>query len=511
MDNFETNLSDIDFETHLEEPAVTEYKRYHGNKTDKKKLPNESSNILVVDDSETNLDLLTQILLSEGFSVAAFKDGAKALAFAMQYPPDIILLDIMMPETSGYHVCKTLKENDRTRDIPVIFISAKNDILDKVKAFSIGGVDYIPKPFQVDEVLARIQTHLKIRHLQKNLEKKNEELANTLEELKRTQHTLIRQEKLAALGQLIAGIAHEINTPLGAIQASAGNISHAIKSSIHQLPELLRDLAPEQQNYFYLLVKKVIENREDFSSKDARKRRKEMIVKLNASRIDFSETIADFLVGMGIKDDIDPFLPILTSPKCLKVLENANYLYMQHNNCENIKIASDRAAKVVFALKSFVHFCASNRMTWSNIKDGIEVVMTLYHNYLKRGIQVVTHYEDVPAIKCFPDELNQVWSNLIQNAIYAMQGKGTLEINLADRQDYICVQITDSGVGIPEDVKDRIFEPFFTTKPTGEGSGLGLDIVKKIVHRHGGYLNVESEPGRTVFSVFLPFKENSMK
>jgi two-component system, NtrC family, sensor kinase len=459
---------------------------------------------MVVDDSVASLELLTQILTHEGYIVDPYTDGNKALISAKQNPPDIVLLDIMMPEASGYILCERLKKDLRTKDIPVIFISAKNEISDKVKAFSLGGVDYVSKPFQLDEVLARVKTHLKLRHLQKNLEKKNEELATTLEELKAAQNQLIRQEKLAALGQLIAGIAHEINTPLGAIQASAGNISHAMKSSFYQLPELFRNLSLEQQENFHVLMKRVFENKTVFSSRDARIWRKNIIEKLNSSGIGFAESVADFLVSIGIKNHIDDLLPLLSSDDCLKVLENANYLYVQHNNCENIKIASERAAKVIFALRSFVHFCDSNGMNWAQIKESIEIVLTLYNNYLKRDIKVVTHYDDVSPIKCFPDELSQVWSNLIQNAIYAMEGKGTLEINVSNQQNFIRVQIIDSGKGISDDIKNRIFDPFFTTKPTGEGSGLGLNIVKKIINRHGGHIALESIPGRTVFSIFLP-------
>jgi two-component system, NtrC family, sensor kinase len=465
---------------------------------------NLENSIIVVDDSVASLELLTLILTDEGYIVDPYTDGNQALISAKQNPPDIVLLDIMMPEASGYIVCETLKEDIRTKDIPVIFISAKNDISDKVKAFSLGGVDYISKPFQVDEVLARVKTHLKLRHLQKNLEKKNEELANTLEDLKAAQNQLIRQEKLAALGQLIAGIAHEINTPLGAIQASAGNISHAMKSSIYQLPELFRNLSLKQQKHFQLLMHRVFENKTVFSSRDARIWRKNIIEKLNSSGIRFPDSIADFLVSMGINNQIDDLLPLLSSGECLKVLENANYLYVQHNNCENIKIASERAAKVVFALRSFVHFCDSNRMNWTQIKESVDIVLTLYNNYLKKGIKVVTHYDDVVPIKCFPDDLGQVWSNLIQNAIYAMEGKGTLEINVTNQQNFIRVQIIDTGKGISDDIKDRIFDPFFTTKPIGEGSGLGLNIVKKVIKRHGGHITLESIPGRTVFSIFLP-------
>src|SRR4028118_299181 len=124
---------------------------------------------------------------------------------------------------NGYEVCEKIKADERTHDIPVIFISAINDVLDKVKAFSIGGVDYITKPFQIEEVLVRVRTHLAISSLKKGLQTKNEELSKTLDELKATQSKLVQSEKMALLGQLIAGIGHEINNPLGAIRASIDN------------------------------------------------------------------------------------------------------------------------------------------------------------------------------------------------------------------------------------------------------------------------------------------------
>jgi signal transduction histidine kinase len=146
-----------------------------------------------------------------------------ALSAARTEPPDLILLDILMPNMDGYEVCEHLKADEHTREIPVIFISAVSEVLDKVKAFAIGGVDYITKPFQVEEVLARVETHLAIRNLQRNLKDKNEELRKTLEQLKTTQVQLIESEKMAALGNLVAGVAHEINTPVG-ISVTAASV-----------------------------------------------------------------------------------------------------------------------------------------------------------------------------------------------------------------------------------------------------------------------------------------------
>ncbi|HEY9707058.1 MAG TPA: response regulator, partial [Oculatellaceae cyanobacterium] len=156
-------------------------------------------NILVVDDTPANLRLLVGILTEKGYKVRPVPNGELALSAARGFPPDLILLDIMMPEMNGYEVCSELKADERTRDIPVIFISAINDVLDKVKAFSVGGVDYITKPFHVEEVLARVAAHLTICNLQKNLQDKNEELTRTLYQLQAAQNQLIQSEKMAAL------------------------------------------------------------------------------------------------------------------------------------------------------------------------------------------------------------------------------------------------------------------------------------------------------------------------
>ena len=161
--------------------------------------------------------------------------------------------------------------------------------------------------------------------------------------------------------------------------------------------------------------------------------------------------------------------------------------------------------KVVFALKNYGHYDSTDSKIESQIPEGIETVLTLYQNHLKRGIEIIRSYEEnLPAISCYPDELNQVWTNLIHNALQAMDGKGKLVISVSQEENEIIVKVTDSGCGIPESIRSKIFEPFFTTKPAGEGSGLGLDIVKKIIDKHQGSVQVESQPGQTTFSVKLP-------
>ena len=465
------------------------------------------ADILIVDDTRANLRLLSEMLIEQEYMVRPVPDGSLALSAAQMEPPDLILLDIMMPRMSGYEVCEQLKADERTRDIPVIFISAKNEVLDKLKAFSLGGVDYITKPFQTEEVLARVETHLSLRKLQKHLEERNRELSEALEELKATQNQLILQEKMAALGQLVAGIAHEINTPLGAIRASISNISNALNASVRQLPQLFQELSPERQTDFLALLQAAFENKENLSSREARARRRILKKELEAEGISESDSVANTLVNMGVSEDVSLFMRLLKEENNTFVLQAAYNLCVQQNNSKNIIMAVERASKIVFALKNYARHNKSGKKINAKVTEGIDVVLTLYHTQLKHGIEVVRNYGKTPAVRCYPDELNQVWTNLIHNAIQAMDGKGKLGIAVFELGSNVVVQLTDSGSGISQADKDRIFEPFFTTKIAGEGSGLGLDIVRKIIDRHQGRIEVESQPGKTTFSVFLPIHQ----
>ena len=218
-----------------------------------------------------------------------------------------------------------------------------------------------------------------------------------------------------------------------------------------------------------------------------------------------ADTVADTLVDLGIYDNIEPFLPLLQDPESGKILNKAYQLGTLQKSTNTIKTATDRAAKVVFALKSYSHWDASGAKVLAKLTDGIDTILTLYYNQLKQGVEVIRNYEsNLPEIFCYPDELNQVWTNLIHNALQAMGNKGTLTIDANNQDNYLRVSITDSGKGIPPEILPRIFEPFFTTKPPGEGSGLGLDIVKKIIDKHQGKIEVESVPGKTTFTVSIP-------
>jgi signal transduction histidine kinase len=192
---------------------------------------NSKGTILLVDDTLANLQVLTQMLKERGYMIRTALSGKLAFSFMETMLPDLILLDILMPEMNGYEVCEKLKADERTRDIPIIFISDLSENFDKVKAFSIGGLDYITKPFHAEEVLARVETHLKLYHLQQQFFQQNEELQNTLNNLKATQAKLLESEKMASLGNLVAGVAHEINTPLGISKIAASHLTSDTKKA----------------------------------------------------------------------------------------------------------------------------------------------------------------------------------------------------------------------------------------------------------------------------------------
>ena len=359
-----------------------------------------------------------------------------------------------------------------------------------------------------------VSLHDYSRNLEQKVADRTQELSQALDDLKATQQELVQSEKMAALGKLIANIAHEINTPLGAIRASSVNIANALTETTRDLPPLLRALPAEHYEQFLALLVRASQPKPAITSREERAHRRAIQRELEAAGMTNAARIADTFVDMGIYADLTPALTLLQSDQASHLLQTAYHFASQQHHNANILAAVERMAKIVFALKSYAHADASGEAALACVTDGLDVVLTLYYNQLKQGIEVVKQYADTPPIRCYPDELNQVWTNLIHNAIQAMQGKGRLEIavNLvethgrASLQGGVVVEITDSGPGIPDAIRDRIFEPFFTTKPAGEGSGLGLDICRKIVDKHQGTIEFESQPGRTTFRVFLPGK-----
>jgi signal transduction histidine kinase len=323
-------------------------------------------------------------------------------------------------------------------------------------------------------------------------------------QLQTAQEEIIHSEKMAALGHLVAGIAHEINTPLGAIQASIGNISSALEQALQELPPLVKSLSPERLQDFLALLDLARQPQSRFSSREERQLKRSLKQALLAQGLTNADKLATLLSQMGIPMPLDPIMPLLKEPDAPFILDTAYHLSSVQNNSQNIRLAVERASRIVYALKNFVRQDTESLPVSASIGEGIDIVLTLYQNQIKHGIEIEKNYQDVPPVVCHPEELAQVWSNLIGNAIQAMDYKGVLSIAVVAVEQGVMVEVGDCGSGIAETVKDKIFQPFFTTKPAGEGSGLGLSIVRKIIDKHHGTVEVESQPGRTVFRVTIP-------
>ncbi len=354
-------------------------------------------------------------------------------------------------------------------------------------------------------VAAQLGTVLQQKLAEDVLREKNDTLAETLDQLQSAQQQLVESEKMAALGQLVAGIAHEINTPLGAIHSAGQHIDEFFEQQIPELPDFFQAMTPEQQVGFEWVLARS-QTAEPLSGRARRQRRKALTASLESQGIARANSLANSLIDMGLYEEIDELYPLLHQPDGEQWLNTVNQFTALHRSARNITVASQKAEKIVFALKTFAHENQQGEKININILDGIETVLTLYHNQIKYGVTVERNYGDLPPIWCYFDELNQVWTNLIHNGLQAMDNRGTLKIHATTVADQVQVAITDSGSGIPPSVQDKIFQPFFTTKPPGEGSGLGLDIVRRIVEKHQGTITVTSIPGETTFTVTLPIE-----
>ncbi len=331
--------------------------------------------------------------------------------------------------------------------------------------------------------------------------------AQALEDLRQAEAHLVHSEKMAALGQLIAGVAHEINTPIGAIKSSGRNISESLGDVLHELPRVLELLDEEHRGLFGALVEHAIRPRPMLSTREERTLVRDLTSRLESLGFGQARHRAGMLVQLQAHEDLDQTLPLLHLPACDLILETAYGMATISTNAENINTAVDRVAKIIFALKSFSRYGGESFWSESDLREGVETVLTIYQNQIKQGIELRRDYQDLPPVRCLPDELNQVWTNLVHNALQAMQHKGTLSIGLRREGVWARVSISDTGCGIPDAIRERIFDAFFTTKPAGEGTGLGLDIVRKIIEKHGGQIAVDSEVGRgTTFTVSLPIE-----
>jgi two-component system, NtrC family, sensor kinase len=347
----------------------------------------------------------------------------------------------------------------------------------------------------------------KVRGRTEDLEWTNEALLKAYEDRQQAEAQMILSEKMASLGQFVAGIAHEINTPSSAINAAIVNVTEGLQALARQVPSLAADgPSPAVRTAFHALVQKALSvdfARKRASTTEIRQRTRELEAVLLGLGLASPRELALAYSRLGLHEELRRLaesVPGGLPPPALAFLENAGNLAIA---VSDIRVSIEAITRMVKALRHYSHLDRAE-MAEADIHDGLETTLTILRNQIRYGIVVERRYSRLPSIVCNINELNQVWTNVIHNAIQAMKGVGRLTIETTSTEDGVAVRITDTGPGIPDTIRGRIFDPFFTTKDQGEGTGLGLGIAQQIVQRHRGQISVDSEPGRTCFEVRLP-------
>jgi two-component system, NtrC family, sensor kinase len=430
--------------------------------------------VLVVDDDPILRMQLQHLLAKFVAEVRVAADGVQGLALWREWHPDVTVTDILMPEMDGLEMSRTIKAEDA--DAQIVVITADTADVNLKRALEIGVERYITKPIDIMLVTDAIDKCLRDRQqrdelrLTRQVAELTEELKRQLAETQRTeaalqeekaeQQVLIRRleeahnqllqaEKMASLGQLAAGVAHEINNPMGFISSNLGSL----------------------------------------------------------------RTYADRLLALvatyeGVIASLPPNAPERAQVAQARTQADVEFLREDVLTLINESAAGiERVRRIVRDLKTFSHV-DSSEWQFVNINDCLDSTINLAGNeFVGHNVQVIKQYGQVPDIECLPSEINQVLLNLLLNAVQAVDGQGTVTVRTGSEDDRVWLEVSDTGCGISPEHLKHIYDPFFTTKPVGTGTGLGLSITYGIVRKHSGQIDVQSQPGQgTTFHIVLPVR-----
>lgn len=319
----------------------------------------------------------------------------------------------------------------------------------------------------------------------------------------------IQQEKVSALGQLSAGIAHELNNPASAINRMASELTKRLKINFELTEKLLlhKISAEHIQNLRNMVDAKILKNNIKLSALQKMNKEDEIIAWLKKTGFMESQQASETLVEAGFSvDDFENIRDGVNKDSFSPIIHWLENLLSSQKILKDMEEASTRISTLVGAIKSQVHMDQTNELQPTNIHNGIESTLTLLgHKIREKNITLKKiFFENLLEIPVYVGELNQVWTNIIDNAIYALGKNGELIIETTCNDKNIIVKIIDNGAGIPPDILSRIFDPFFTTKKVGEGTGIGLDLVNRIIKHHNGNIKLNSRPGKTEFTVSIP-------
>jgi signal transduction histidine kinase len=366
----------------------------------------------------------------------------------------------------------------------------------------------------VEERLVAVARHIGLALRNASLFEQVVDLNRTLEarvaertrELERSQTQLVARDRLATLGRLVAAIAHELNNPTGAIASFAGTlrgIAVPVMNARHEMANLFPD--PEDQRAASALLEAAAAAARSTPT-DTRARREledSLGEMLRSRRVPSTEMIAQRFARAGIGPErLEPHVGLLASHGQV-LSELVERVHTFGRSVETIGQCAANVARIVDGLKTYAHLDRAEAEV-ADVHVGIQATLTVLAPRIPKGIEVVTRFDAIAPFPHHPGELTQVWTNLVDNAVRAMGEGGTLGIETHDEGDHVRVTVSDTGAGVPDQLRDRIFELDVTSRGPGAGLGLGLPICRTIVERrHGGRIAFESRPGRTVFTVVL--------
>lgn len=370
---------------------------------------------------------------------------------------------------------------------------------------------------RTDSALLEI-SHVQLNELLDTSPSATRAMLHTVTSRLRTSELLLREsEKLAQLGTLTAGIAHELNNPAAAVQRGANQLLPVINELIEIDQQLdQHSFSKEQKDYLIELESKVREFAETPTDMDplTRSDRESALESwLDNNNFENSWELAPILVNLGFDEQkLNQLVVDFRPENVVQVIRWLGVIYTVQNLLAEIGEGATRIAEIVKSLKTYVYLDQAPVQS-VDVQEGLDNTLVILRHKLKQGIVVRREYDSgLPKIQAYGSELNQVWTNLIDNAIDAMNGQGEIIIRSMREGEYILVEIEDNGPGIPEDIQSKIFSPFFTTKSVGKGTGLGLSISYNIIQKHGGEIKVYSKPGHTRFQIYLPINfETSQK
>jgi two-component system NtrC family sensor kinase len=402
--------------------------------------------VLVVDDESISRRLAVNFIQQAGLRADEAHDGETALATFERGGHDVILLDVVMPRVDGFEVCERLRALPGGAATPILIMTGLKDTASIERAYECGATDFITKPIHWPILAHRLRYMLRASRAEQTLRQRNEELRQSNAQLQETRTQLLQSEKMASIGQLAAGVAHEINNPIGYVSSNFGSLD----TYLRQMLDVIAAYASAEGS------------------------------------------IADAAAAARVtaaKQKVD--LAFLSEDVFALLAESRDGI--------------SRVSKIVQDLKDFSRVGAEDEWSWANLHEGLESTINIVNNEIKYKAHLVKELGVIPEIECLPSQLNQVFMNMLVNAAHAIETHGTISIRSGTQNDEVWVEIADTGKGIAPEHLNRIFDPFFTTKPVGKGTGLGLALSYGMVQKHHGRIEVHSDVGRgTKFRVILP-------